>query len=53
MIFALVTWEKTLRLVGACRGGVWGDESAEEDFNAVWSFLILSEKKVANICESA
>jgi len=38
MIFdtsSLVTWEKTVRLVGVCRGSAWGDESVEEDFNAV------------------
>jgi len=35
-----VTWEKPLRLVGVCRGGVRGDESVEEDFNAARSFWI-------------
>jgi len=39
-----------LRLVGVCWGGVWGDESVEEDFNAVRSLWILSEKKLAYIC---
>jgi len=39
---SLVTCEKTLRLVLVCRGVVWGDVSLEENFNAVWSFWILS-----------
>ena len=44
--------ENTLRLVGVCRGGVWGDDSVKEDLIAECSFWILSEKKVANSRES-
>ena len=46
------TEENELIMVGVCLGAVWGDENVEEDFSAVCSLRILSEKKVANICES-
>jgi len=48
---SLVTWDKTMRLVGVYRGGVGGDENLE-DFNAVCNFWILSQKKVVNVFES-
>jgi len=46
------TIEKALSMVGVHFGGIWGDEIEEEDFKAVCSLRILSEKKVANICDS-
>jgi len=39
-------------MVGVFLGGMWGDETVEEDFKAEWSLRILSEKKVAKICDS-
>jgi len=44
--------EKALSVVGVFFGGIRGDEIVEEDFKAVCSLRILSEKKVANICDS-
>ena len=49
---SLETEENKLKMVGVCLGAVWGEENVEEDFSAVCSLRILSEKKVANICES-
>jgi len=43
---------KELSMVGVFLGGIWGDETVEEDFKAECSLRILSEKKVANICDS-
>jgi len=43
---------KELSMVGVFLGGVWGEETVEEDFKVECSLRILSEKKVANICDS-
>jgi len=43
---------KELSMVGVFLDGTGGDETVEEDFKAECSFRILSEKKVANICDS-
>jgi len=39
-------------MVGVFLGGIWGDETVEEDFKAECSLRILSEKKLAKICDS-
>jgi len=41
---------KELSMIGVFLGGIWGDETVE-DFKAECSLRILSEKKVANICD--
>jgi len=46
------TKEKELSMVGMFLSGIRGDEIAEEDFKAVCSLRILSEKKVANTCDN-
>jgi len=43
--------EKALSMVGVF-AWIWSNEIVEEDFKAVCSLRILSEKKVANICDS-
>jgi len=39
-------------MVGVFLGGIWGDKTVEEDFKVVCSLKIVSQKKVANICDS-
>jgi len=43
---------KELSIVGVFFCGIWGDDIVGEDFQAVCSLRILSEKKVTNICDS-
>jgi len=38
--------------MGVFFGGIWGDEIVKEGVKAVCSLIILSEKKVPNICDS-
>jgi len=46
------TKEKELSMVGVFFEGILGDAIVEEDFKAVCSLIILSEKKIANTCAS-
>jgi len=43
---------KELSMVGEYLGEIWGEETVEEDIKAECSLRILSEMKVANICDS-